>query len=150
MGGKSVECYCDNAAVVAVVNSGRSRDNTMMHLLRCLFFMAARFHVRVKAVHIPGALNTAADALSRNNLSHFLQVVPESAGHPTPIPPKLVDLLVRVQPDWTSLRWEKLFSDCCKEDWLPQRSERMHQANASTYPSVGSQQPLQFQQQRRD
>ena len=30
-----VECHCDNMSVVTVVNSGRCRDPTLMHLLRC-------------------------------------------------------------------------------------------------------------------
>ena len=35
--GSRVECRCDNAAVVAVVNSGKAKDSTLLHLLRCLF-----------------------------------------------------------------------------------------------------------------
>ena len=30
-------CVCDNAAVVAIVNSGSSKDSLVMHLMRCLF-----------------------------------------------------------------------------------------------------------------
>ena len=33
-----IEVKCDNAAVVAVLNSGSSRDPELMHLLRCLSF----------------------------------------------------------------------------------------------------------------
>ena len=32
--GQSVECRCDNMAVVAVVNAGRSQDTAMIYLLR--------------------------------------------------------------------------------------------------------------------
>ena len=35
-----IRCNCDNMAVVEVLNSGYSRDREMMHLLRCLFFIA--------------------------------------------------------------------------------------------------------------
>ena len=70
-------------AVVAVVNSGRSRDKTIMHLLRCLFFVAAQKNVQVHACYLPGALNVAADALSRNRILDFLQVVPEAEVAPT-------------------------------------------------------------------
>ena len=86
----------------------------MMHMLRCLFFMAAKFEVQVKAQHIPGVENVAADALSHNNLLHFLQVVPQADSTATPIPAALVDLLVREQPDWTSPHWAQLFSACLK------------------------------------
>ena len=43
----------------------------------------------------------AADALSGNHLPRFMQVLPEAAQVPTPIPTRLVDLVVREQPDWT-------------------------------------------------
>lgn len=112
--GKQLECYCDNMAVVSVINSGRAKDKVLMHLLRCLFFVAARLHVRVHANHISGLRNVAADALSRNDLPRFLQVVPEADRASTTVPPALVDLLVREQPDWTSPRWAQLFSASCR------------------------------------
>ena len=101
-----MECHGDNMAVVAVVNvnSGWSQDNTLVHLLRCLFFMAVHFQVHFRATHIPGAVNNAAIALSHGDLPRFLQVVPEAASQPAPIPQHLVDLLVREQPDCTSPR----------------------------------------------
>ena len=58
-------------AVVEVVNSGYSRDKDMMHLLRCLFFISEHHHFLVEAVHLPGKINVAADALSHNNISIF-------------------------------------------------------------------------------
>ena len=76
----------------------------MMHLLRCLFFMVAHLHIQVKATHVAGVSNVAADALFCNDLSRFLQVVPEAAKAQTPIPVGLVDLLVQERPDWTSPR----------------------------------------------
>jgi hypothetical protein len=63
-----VICHCDNQGVVALVNSGYSRVPQIMHLLRCLFFVRARFQVSLYAVHIPGRENTLADAISRNNI----------------------------------------------------------------------------------
>ena len=39
---ESIEVKCDNAAVVAVVNSGSTRNPGLMHLMRCLsFFMGS-------------------------------------------------------------------------------------------------------------
>ena len=40
--GSTVCCMCDNTAVVAIVNSGRSRIDRAMHLMRCLSFFLAR------------------------------------------------------------------------------------------------------------
>jgi len=69
--GKRVECHCDNMAVVAVVNSGRVKDKITMHMLRCMFFVAAYHDIHIHATHLPGVENTAADALSRKQSSHF-------------------------------------------------------------------------------
>lgn len=113
--GQRIECLCDNMAVVAVINSGRAKDTILMHLLRCLFFVSASFQVQVHANHIPGLHNIAADALSRNNLLRFLQAVPGAQRVPASVAQDLVDLLVREQPDWTSLRWAQLFSASCKQ-----------------------------------
>ena len=63
--GKAVLCRCDNAAVVAVINSGKSKDALVMHLMRCLFFFQAVFSLSLHAVHLPGKVNVAADCLSR-------------------------------------------------------------------------------------
>lgn len=70
--GGTIRCWCDNAAVVAVLKSGRSRDERLMHLLRSLFFFLASFNVGLVAEHIPGVDNRAADALSRNDAASFL------------------------------------------------------------------------------
>ena len=94
-----MECYCDNMSVVTV---GRCRDPTLMHLLRCLFFMVAHYNVTIRASHIPGVENIAVDALSRNDLPHYLQDVPEANTDPAPISQMLVELLVTSQPVWTS------------------------------------------------
>jgi hypothetical protein len=110
--GKLIECYCDNMAVVDVINAARCKDPGLMHLLRCLFFMAAHFNVTVRAHHIPGSENTAADAISDDS-SRFMQAVPGADPEPSTIPGALVELLVRSQPDRTSSHWARLFKDCC-------------------------------------
>ena len=69
--GNVVLIQCDNIAVVDVLNLGWAKDGLLMHLLRCVFFISAHFEVTVKAAHIPGRENIAANALSRNNLSLF-------------------------------------------------------------------------------
>ena len=110
-----MECRCDNMAVVSVVNSGRAKDEVLMHLLRCLFFVAAHLHIHIRASHVPGVTNVAADALSRNDFPRFLQAVPEADRQSSLIPQALVDLLVRERPDWTSPHSAQLFSASCRQ-----------------------------------
>ena len=40
--GTNVRCRCDNVAVMAILNSGTSRDELAMHLMRSLFFFLER------------------------------------------------------------------------------------------------------------
>lgn len=109
--GHSVVVHCDNTGAVAVVNSGYSRVPAIMHLLRCLFFIRARFNICLRAVHIPGVCNALADAVSRDNLAFLFSQIPEAVSCRTLIPPALCALLLD-QPDWTSPRWTQLFGSC--------------------------------------
>ncbi len=59
--------------------------------------------------HIPGIKNDAADALSRDSLLLFLQLVPGAAEVATPIPEGLIRCLVRDTLDWTKVDWVALF-----------------------------------------
>ena len=52
----AIKVHCDNQAVVAVVNSGYCRETQVMHLLRCLFFITAKFRVTLHTQYIPGPL----------------------------------------------------------------------------------------------
>ena len=109
--GYTVLAQCDNEAVVADINGGYSKENDIMHLLRCLFFSAS-FKFKIYAKHILGKHNQLADALSRNNLRLFQELRP-TAAQPTPIPPQLVELLITTKPDWLSQDWRLLFRNIC-------------------------------------
>ena len=41
--GRRIVWCCDNMAVVSVVNSGRAKDQMLMHLLWCVFFVGTNF-----------------------------------------------------------------------------------------------------------
>ena len=73
MAGSHIRCLCDNAAVVVMINRYTSKNPLAMYLLRCLFFICARFNITLSSEHLAGIRNEAADALSRNNLSAFFQ-----------------------------------------------------------------------------
>jgi hypothetical protein len=101
----------DNAAVVAALTSGSARDPILMHLLHSLHFFLAHYDIRLLARHIAGVDNTAADALSRNNLTVFFQCLPQANAAASPLPPALVELLVNQRPDWLSPTWRAMFLD---------------------------------------
>ena len=103
--GLSVRFHSDNMAVVALLNSGAVKDNSLMHLMRCLTFVAAKCNFIFSSVHIRGTDNVRADALSRNNAPLFLSLSPQAQTSPIVIPSAITDLLVNTQPDWTSTDW---------------------------------------------
>ena len=103
--GKMVRCRCDNAAVVAIIKSGSSKNGLVMHLMRCLFFFTAHFQLYLAPEHLPGRLNTAADSLSRDDVALFFQLVPEASRLPTPLPVELLQALVLQRPDWMAAGW---------------------------------------------
>ncbi|XP_064397558.1 uncharacterized protein LOC135344321 [Halichondria panicea] len=101
--GHSIQVRC---AVVAILRSGTSKDKLAMHLVRCLAFFKAEFGFTIVAEHLPGRLNTAADALSRDKLSHFCPKAPQT---PVAIPQELFQALIATQLDWTSVSWKRMF-----------------------------------------
>ena len=73
--GRNIRCRCCNAAMVAILNFGSSKEDLAMHLMRNLFFFLASFNVSLYGEHIPGIENGPADALSRGNHLSFLSQV---------------------------------------------------------------------------
>lgn len=57
-----------------------------MHLMQCMFFFMAFHQLVVLSQHVLGKVNTAADHLSRDALSSFLQLVPSANPLPTELP----------------------------------------------------------------
>ena len=103
--GSTVRFYCDNLAVVEVLNRQAARDPLICHHLRSLFYISARFDFNVVARHTPGVANVAADAISRNNLSLFRSQVPGASLLPTPVSPELASGLSSPSPAWRSKDW---------------------------------------------
>lgn len=105
---KLVLNQCDNMAVVDIMKAQRSKDPTIMHLLRCLHFICAYWEIELRVEHIPGKMNVVADAVSRN----LLQVM-ESADlerNPVQVPGELWRLLVVERPDWLQPTWRSLLT----------------------------------------
>ncbi len=108
--GQRVLCRCDNAAVVAVINSGTAKDPLLMHLLRCLFFYAAHYKFTLSARHLPGKEHTGADAISRNNSPLFLSLFSQADRAAAPPPPALLQIAILSRPNWTAKNWKRLFA----------------------------------------
>ena len=109
--------HVDNLAVVSILNKRSAKDPLLSHLLRCLFFFSAFYKFHFSAEHIPGSSNTAADALSRDNIHVFSLLVPQVLQ--TTVPSSIQELLLLEAPDWTSPRWTSLFCLSLPRDLLP-------------------------------
>ena len=82
----------------------------MAHMLRCLFFLEAKFNFSNTSVHIAGVDNTVADFLSRNNMTLFHSLVPQADLVPVAVQAAVVLGLTFEQP-WTSQHWMTWFSN---------------------------------------
>ena len=106
---------CDNSRVVAALQKGSAKDNTVMHLLRCLWFFVAHYNIVLMPEHIAGVDNCTADHLSRNNMYNFFSINPQASHIPTPVGPLLQQLLQTPGPDWTTPSFRQLFLSIIKE-----------------------------------
>ena len=87
--GKVVQFVVNNIATVEVIKATYSKDLHVMHLIRLLVFFASKYNFWFTATYIPGKLNVAADALSRNNMSVFFMQAPQADPQPTAVAPAL-------------------------------------------------------------
>ncbi len=110
-----VRCRCDKQVVVSALRAWLSKDQGVMHLLRCLVFLEARVGCHLVGEYIETYNNYLADDLSR---VFFLSKVPSADNHPMPISPQLLDLLLNPQADWVSKQWRSQFSTIFSRDWL--------------------------------
>lgn len=101
----------DNQAVVAIVNRTYSKQESIMHLVRCLVFYAARYSFWFKAAHVPGVENKRADHLSRNKLTHFFTSCPQASEDTRTLVPKSLRQAIAgsTPPDWKSENWTRQF-----------------------------------------
>ena len=84
---KRILFHCDNMATVQIINKGRSKVPLIMKFIRKLTWTAATHNFIIHAEHVPGCINSVADALSRFQMKKFRQLVPKADQHPTPHPP---------------------------------------------------------------
>ena len=66
-----------------------------MHLVRYMFFTAAKLQFNVKVTHIAGLDNKLADSLSRLQVGRFRRLRPTADLQPSPLP----DVLTEIQSE---------------------------------------------------
>ena len=62
---KRIKIWCNNLAVVEVLNSGKSRDATLATCARNIWMLSAMHNFDIILYHIPWKQNNIADLLSR-------------------------------------------------------------------------------------
>ena len=78
---KRIKFHCDNQAIVFAWQGKNSKQPKLMSLRRRLFPTAA---FTVTLHHLPGKLNSIADALSRQQFTRFFSLAPQADPKPTP------------------------------------------------------------------
>lgn len=71
--GLRIRVYCDNEAIVTVLNSGKTKDTLLGRCLRNVWLCTSLNEFELTAVHLPGISNRAADYLSRWHVSSIYQ-----------------------------------------------------------------------------
>ena len=81
--------FCDNQAVVHMVNNTTSSCKNCMVLIRWLVLKGMKENVRIFARYIRSSDNTASDLLSRLKIEQFLKLKTTWDAAPTPVPQEL-------------------------------------------------------------
>lgn len=82
----TVRFWCDNQAVVHVVNRQTSRSVKVMRLVRAFVLQCLRINALFIVQHVPGLQNGVADALSRFQEERFRELAPAASPFPDPMP----------------------------------------------------------------
>ena len=83
---KRIIFYCDNQAVVSIINSKRSKSTRIMDLVRALTLKTMKYNFYFKAIHVPGHSNDIADSISRFQQTRFRRLAPHADQQPQPLP----------------------------------------------------------------
>lgn len=94
---KKILFHIDNMALVSIVNKRSSKDKFIMTLIRPFVLPTMVNNIQFKAVHIEGARNEVADAISRFQMSRFRSLVPAANMFPAEIPEAFLTLILNIQ-----------------------------------------------------
>ena len=94
---KRIVLFCDNQAVVCMINSSSSKCKNCMILIRCLVAESLLRNVRVFAKYVNTKDNGKADALSRLDFTRFIRL---SNGTMNELPCAIPDFLWPMEKIW--------------------------------------------------
>ena len=83
---KKIEFWCDNQAVVCILNTSTSKSERVMCLVRNLTMQCLKLNILLRAKHLPEIDNRACDALSRFQMAKFGNLVPDADWEPESTP----------------------------------------------------------------
>ena len=83
---KNILFFCDNIAVVNILNNQSSKDPLIMKLVRRFVLQCLNKNINFHLKHIPGQNNTVSDALSRLQIKKARQLMPTLDAEPHPVP----------------------------------------------------------------
>ena len=61
---KILEIFCDNEAVVSVLNMGKTKDKPLATISRNIFMVSSEYDISFKFTHVQGKQNVTEDLLS--------------------------------------------------------------------------------------
>ena len=99
-------------AVVAIVNSGSSKEPEAMHLRRCLAFLEAKWDIQLWAEHI----NQAADAISRNRVNQLFTCHTQMEERPEEVDAEVLQILVHECQAGRNPDWSRLWRSCSRKE----------------------------------
>eukprot|EP00111_Clytia_hemisphaerica_P014519 TCONS_00042745-protein len=83
---KQIVVFTDNSSIMQVWETGSSKDEHLMKLVRLMFFLSVDLNLSITLRHVPGHFNVFADLLSRLQVSRFLTLCPDASPHGTNVP----------------------------------------------------------------
>ena len=84
---KQIVVMSDNMTVVHIINKGRSSNAFINRMCRRVTWTSIMNNFQLKAAHVPGVNNKAADCLSRFEFQAFHQLCPQAREASLPCPP---------------------------------------------------------------
>lgn len=92
-----IRYFCDNSAVVEVLNKQSSKDSRIMFLVRMLVLKLLEFNIKIYACHIPGKNNILSDKISRFQVSSKLLSRYNMSVNPVLIPKEIHPKILGIQ-----------------------------------------------------